>query len=67
MTRPPVWARWLAAVYFVAMAVALTFPGVAPFNSARPFILGVPFVFAWYLAWIAGALVAFLALFRASR
>ncbi len=58
-------AVWVAVVYFIAMAVALTFPGVIPFNTIRPFILGVPFVFSWYLFWIVGALLVFLFLHRA--
>lgn len=54
----------LASLYFVAMAVAVTFPGVIPFNRIRPFVLGVPFVLVWYLAWVTGALLVFLALYR---
>ena len=54
----------LATLYFVAMAVAVTFPGVIPFNRIRPFVFGVPFVLVWYLAWVAGALLVFLALYR---
>ena len=52
-------AMWVAIVYFVAMAIALTFPGIIPFNTIRPFIFGVPFVFAWYIAWLLGALCVF--------
>lgn len=55
---------YAAIVYFAAMAVALTFPGIRPFNTIRPFIFGVPFVFAWYLMWILGAVVVFLVLHR---
>ncbi len=46
------------------MAIALTFPGVAPFNTIEPFVLGVPFVFAWYLFWVLGSLVIFFILHR---
>ena len=52
-------AVWVATVYFVTMAVVLTFPGITPFNTIRPFVFGVPFVFVWYLAWILGALAVF--------
>jgi hypothetical protein len=52
-------AAWVAIVYFVAMAIALTFPGIIPFNMIRPFVFGVPFVFAWYIAWVVGALCVF--------
>jgi hypothetical protein len=53
-------ATWIAIVYFVAMAIAVTFPGVVPFNSIRPHILGVPFVFSWYIMWILGGLCVLL-------
>ena len=49
-------ATWTAVVYFIAMTVALTFPGIIPFNTIRPFVFGIPFVFAWYIAWLIGAL-----------
>jgi hypothetical protein len=52
-------AAWIAIVYFVAMAIALTFPGIVPFNTIRPFVFGIPFVFAWYIAWLIGALCVF--------
>ncbi len=52
-------ANRIAVVYFIAMAIALTFPGITPFNTIRPMILGIPFVFAWYILWILGALSVF--------
>ena len=58
-------AVWAAAVYFTTMAVAITFPGIRPFNTIQPYIFGIPFVFAWVLAWVGGALVVFLFLYRA--
>ena len=51
--------------YFLAMAVALTFPGVRVANRIEPFVLGIPFVFVWSLAWILGALVVLIVLYRA--
>jgi hypothetical protein len=57
-------ATWSGFIYFVAMTAALTFPGLQPFNTIRPLILGVPFVFAWYLFWILGSLLVFLWLHR---
>ena len=42
------WAGWLAAI----PAVALTF--AVPFvNRDDPHVLGMPFVLAWILCWIA--------------
>ena len=61
MKRPAV---ILAFVYFAAMAVAVTFPGIRPFNTIRPLVFGLPFVFAWVLAWVAGSMLVFLALYR---
>ena len=55
----------VAVAYFVAMTVALTFPGLQPFNTIRPLILGVPFVFMWYIFWILGALIVFFVVHRA--
>ncbi|HEX9728878.1 MAG TPA: hypothetical protein VGA37_10270 [Gemmatimonadales bacterium] len=60
-------AVWVAGLYFVAMAIGVTFPGVAPFNTVRPFVLGIPFVFAWYLGWIVGALFVFYFLHRSTE
>ncbi len=54
----------LAILYFAAMTLAVTYPGVRLVNTIRPFVLGIPFVFAWYLAWIVGSLVVFLILHR---
>jgi len=52
-------AAWIAIIYFTAMAIALTFPGVIPFNTIRPFVFGIPFVFAWYIIWLLRALCVF--------
>jgi hypothetical protein len=47
----------VAVVYFIAMTVATTFPGLTLANRIRPFILGLPFTFAWFTFWIVGALI----------
>lgn len=57
-------AIWIAAVYFAAMAVAITFPGIRPFNTIRPLVFGIPFVFAWVLCWVAGSVIVFALLYR---
>ncbi len=51
--------RILAALYFALMAIAVTFPGVRPFNTIRPMILGLPFSFAWVVGWVIGAGIVF--------
>jgi hypothetical protein len=33
-------------------AVALTYPGILPFNHIRPFVFGLPFVFFWVALWV---------------
>ena len=38
-------AHLTAAVYIVLMAVAATYPGLVPFNTIRPYVLGLPFAF----------------------
>ncbi len=60
-------AVWIAMVNFTAMAIAITFPGIRPFNTIHPLILGIPFVFAWVLSWVAGSVVIFFLLYRTYR
>ncbi len=55
----------IAFVYLLTMAATLTFPGLTPFNRVEPRILGLPFVFAWYLMWIVGAFVVLSLLYKA--
>ena len=54
--RPPGSAarlrRTLVIAFFLAYAVAVTFPGVVPFNRIFPLVLGLPFVLAWYAGWV---------------
>lgn len=53
-------ARILAAVFYACFLAAVTWPGMIPFNRARPFVLGLPFSFFWVVLWIvAGGLVLF--------
>lgn len=52
------YARTLAFVFLAAYAVAVTWPGMVPFNRIRPLILGLPFSMVWIAIWIvAGCLV----------
>jgi hypothetical protein len=60
-------ATWVAIVFFPLMAVALTFPGIIPFNTIRPFVFGIPFVFAWNILWILAALCVFFLLDKVFR
>jgi hypothetical protein len=47
-------ARAGATLYFLAFAVAVTWPGVTPFNRVHPLVLGLPFNMAWMALWIVG-------------
>ncbi len=53
----------LAIVYFLAMFVALTYPGYVPFNRIHPFVLGMPFSLFWQILWISGAVVVLASVF----
>lgn len=53
-----------AFAYFLTMAVVLTFPGLSVANRVEPYVLGLPFVLAWYMAWMLGALIVFYFLYH---
>lgn len=44
--------RSLVIAFFVLYAIAVTFPGVVPFNRITPYVFGLPFVLAWYAGWV---------------
>ena len=44
--------RTLVIAFFLVYAIAVTFPGVVPFNRIFPLVLGLPFVLAWYAGWV---------------
>lgn len=60
-------ARTLTALYFVAMAVAVTWPGAVPAARIEPFVLGLPFSFAWPALWVAASVIVLWALDRVER
>jgi hypothetical protein len=45
-------ARTLAFVFLAAYAVAVTWPGIVPFNRVYPLVLGLPFNMVWIALWI---------------
>lgn len=57
--------RRLTALFFVAYTLALTWPGMLPFNRIRPLILGLPAVLFWVAAWVAAAILVLWLLDRA--
>ena len=46
------WVRRGAALFFLLFAVAVTWPGMVPFNRISPTILGLPFSMAWIALWV---------------
>lgn len=53
-------ARLIFWAYVVVGTIALTFPGILPFNRVRPMIFGMPFVLVWVAFWVALAFTVFL-------
>ena len=58
-------ARILFCGFFLAYAIALTWPGILPFNRIRPFVLGLPFSFFWVTLWVVLGFFVFIAVDRA--
>jgi hypothetical protein len=60
-------ARILGVVFFLANVVAVTWPGLVPFNRVRPFVLGLPFVMVWLTIWVLAAMIVLLVIDRAEH
>ena len=60
MKNAPAIVAW---IYFITMAIFVTFPGVSFANRVEPYILGLPFILAWYMAWILGSVFIFALLY----
>lgn len=53
--------RIFAAAFLALFLVAVTWPGMVPFNRVRPLVLGLPFSKAWVALWLVlGILVLWL-------
>ena len=46
------WIRAGAGLFLVLFAVAVTWPGMVPFNRIHPLIWGLPFSMAWIALWV---------------
>jgi hypothetical protein len=46
------WIRRGAALFFVLFALAVTWPGMLPFNRIHPMVLGLPFSMFWIALWV---------------
>jgi hypothetical protein len=43
---------WGAAGFFLLFTVAVTWPGMIPFNRVEPMVLGLPFNMVWIALWV---------------
>lgn len=57
-------ARRVMIGFFILYAVALTYPGILPFNRIEPLILGLPFTIFWGALWVALSFVVLVWLLR---
>lgn len=57
-------ARVLTALYFAAMAVFVTWPGLVPFSGPFPLVLGMPLSMTWIAGWVGGSAVVLFLLDR---
>jgi hypothetical protein len=54
------WVRRLAAVFFLLFVVAVTWPGMLPFNRIQPLVFGLPFSMFWIALWVFCSFLVFL-------
>lgn len=52
MSRARRQARTGFIVFCILNLIAITYPGITPFNRIRPLVLGLPFVFFWVALWV---------------
>ena len=41
-----------AAIFFICFVLAVTWPGMIPFNRIHPMVLGLPFSMFWIALWV---------------
>lgn len=62
--------HWIG-LHFVLCTLAMIWPGALIANRVEPMILGLPFLFFWYILWMfllfAGLLAAFLKQYGGKR
>ena len=46
------WVRRGTAIFFVLFVLAVTWPGMLPFNRIQPLVLGLPFSMFWIALWV---------------
>ena len=57
-------ARGGAIVFLLLFVVAVTWPGMTPFNTIEPLVLGLPFSMAWIAIWVVLSFVVLVILDR---
>ena len=58
------WIPWAAGLFFLLFALAVTWPGMVPFNRIHPLVLGLPFSMVWIAFWV---VLSFLVLLLVDR
>lgn len=57
MSRAKRRVRFMFAAFMVMYVLAVTYPGITPFNRIYPLVFGLPFVFFWIVVWIVIGLI----------
>lgn len=52
------------SIYFLVCTLAMIWPGALVANRIEPMILGLPFMFFWYVAWVFMVFVGTVVLYR---
>ena len=52
------------SIYFFICTLAMIWPGAVIANRIEPMILGLPFLFFWYVAWVFMVFLGTLILYR---
>lgn len=46
------WLRVGTTLFFVLFVLAVTWPGMIPFNRVFPLVFGLPFNMVWIASWV---------------
>jgi hypothetical protein len=44
--------RVVATIFFILFVLAVTWPGMVPFNRIEPLVFGLPFSMFWPACWV---------------
>lgn len=48
----PGFRHWIAGLGYLVCIAAMIWPGALLANRIQPYVLGLPFFFFWYVAWV---------------